>query len=133
MADRDEPTSETVVVIDIPSQARIWYQGNVDQTVILVTEDKLRLCLERFERRRAERNAWHAPLGMFLTIITTLVTMSPRDVVFNASVWTATYLMGAILTAIWLIRAASKAYRARRDPTAAVEGILREIRGPNGT
>ena len=48
--------------------------SNVDQVVIHITEDRLRLILGDYESRIGERRAWLAPLGVFVTILATLTT-----------------------------------------------------------
>ena len=75
---------------------------NMDQEVIMITVDKAELCLMKYLKTIESRKEWITPLGVFLTIILTLVTTSFKDFVLPADVWYSCFLMAGSLSFIWL-------------------------------
>ena len=52
---------------------------NVSQVVIVTTEDRLRNILNDYERTLDNKKPWIAVMSVFLTLVTTLVTSEPTN------------------------------------------------------
>ena len=76
---------------------------NVAQNYIVITEDKLRLHLIGNLKNRERKNAWIAPLGIFLAIMLSFVTTDFKDIGLKAAAWQAFFIIAAILAFFWLI------------------------------
>ena len=90
-----EEISITPVVTDI--------HMNIDQELIVVTDDKLHLCLLRSIKKMEKRKGWIAPFGILITIIVTLVTSSFNDFILGTGTWQAVFILSAIISFLWLI------------------------------
>lgn len=101
---------------------------NLDQDAIVITEDKLRLCLMTHLGRLEQRRGWIAPLGIFVTILITLATTKFQYFVFEAAVWKAIFVIGAIASFLWLVRAAVIALRAPN-----IDDVVNEMKRVGGT
>jgi hypothetical protein len=88
------------------------YHDNTKQTVITITEDKLRNYLLEFCRWSGVRSGWIAPLGIVITIITSLVTL---DFVTrfgkSGDFWCALFGFCGLGTTIWLVITIIRAVR----------------------
>jgi len=87
---------------------------NLGQETIIITEDKVRLCLMDHLKRLEARNAWVAPASVLITIVASFLSSSFRDFVLDASTWRAVFVITAILSAGWLGRAV---WHSRKAPT----------------
>jgi hypothetical protein len=96
---------------------------NVTQEVIVVTEDKVRLCLHNHLVRLEARNRWIAPAGILLTIVVAFATTTFRDFVLPASTWQAVFFLFGLFSFGWLIKAL---LNARGAPT--LEDVLGELK-----
>lgn len=76
---------------------------NVSQFVIVTTEDKVRLCLDSYEKRSQNKFMWIAPAGIFLSLILALVTATFNDFMFSGDTWKAIFVLLSIGAAGWLI------------------------------
>jgi hypothetical protein len=86
--------------------------SNLDQEVIQITEDKLRLVLNEHLGHVSERQGWIAPLGLLVAVITTLVTSTFRDIGLKAPTWEAIFWIVGVASFGWLIRAVIRAFQA---------------------
>lgn len=96
---------------------------NVSQEVIVTTEDKIRLCLSRHLNRMEKKSGWIAPLGVFITIIITLVTTSFNKVIFEPLTWEAIFIISGIITSGWLIYSIIQALKSKR-----IEDVIEELK-----
>ena len=96
---------------------------NVGQETIVITEDKVRLCLLKYAERLDERKAWITPASVAVTIFLTLVTTSFRDFGLDASTWRACFIIALVLTVAWLVRAFLSL-----PSTPCIEDILNEMK-----
>lgn len=77
---------------------------NVAQQIIIITADRAKLCLMEHKRSLSSRFAWIAPLGLVATGVTTLVTSTFHDALgISASTWQAVFVLGTILSTLWLV------------------------------
>ncbi|WP_126146819.1 hypothetical protein [Synechococcus elongatus] len=97
--------------------------NNLDQEIIQITEDKLRLVLNTHIEQLKERQGWIAPLGLFLAILTTLVTSTFRDFGLKAATWEAIFWIVGIFSFLWLLKAARQALQV---PT--IDDVVEKIK-----
>jgi hypothetical protein len=82
-----------------------FVHSNLDQEIIQITEDRLRLVIKDYLEKIEESKSWHAPLGVLLAIVAAFVTADFREAYFKAATWQAVFLITGVLSLIWLIRA----------------------------
>jgi len=79
---------------------------NLRQDMIVVTEDRLRLDLNKFSNSTRNRNEWHAPVGMLMTEVATFVTASFHDTIgISGQQWQTVFRTLIVLTVFWLLAA----------------------------
>jgi hypothetical protein len=103
---------------------------NVQTEVIIITDDKVKLCLlENFAVLR-DRDAWQGPACVFATLLTVMVTSAPQDKIgLSKEIWTAAGLIATLLSGIWLFHAMS---RFRKSRKVSIESIITQLKfGPN--
>jgi len=126
MTDLKLPDDQANIVSDalaeqIVQESKLYL--NVAQGVIVITEDKVRLCLIKHLSRLEARRGWIAPAGILLTIITTFATTTFRDFVLNSDTWKAIFIIAGLLVAAWLIRAIAVALQS-----PSVEDVVAEMK-----
>ena len=99
---------------------------NVAQSVIVTTEDKVRLSLESYQRNVKRGTDWIAPLSVLTALIATLSTATFNNFILDSSTWKAVFIIAAIGSAIWLI----KALLSLRDKVSLDE-LIEEIKTGN--
>lgn len=99
---------------------------NVSQRVILITEDKIRLCVESYVKKSRRETGWIAPLGILLSALATLITANFKDFFLSASTWQAIFVLACIGAAGWLVWSLLV---IRKKVT--VDDLLKEIRTGN--
>lgn len=97
--------------------------SDLDQEIIQITEDRLRLVLKDHVELIEEKKAWHTPLGVLIAIAAAFVTADFRDAYFNAATWRAVFLISGILSLIWLVKAI---YRAATS--LSIDDIVSKIK-----
>lgn len=97
--------------------------SNLDQEIIQVTEDKLRLVLNEHVAQIEDKKAWIAPLGVLLAVATAFSTSTFKDVLLKAATWEAIFLLTGIASFVWLLRTI---YLALNAPT--VEDVVEKIK-----
>jgi hypothetical protein len=96
---------------------------NLSQDVIVITEDRFRLCLIDHVNRLAAKERWLAPVSLFLTLIIVFATSTFRDFVFPAATWQAVFLIGTVASAIWSAVALIKAFRTNTKLDTLVSDV----------
>lgn len=84
---------------------------NLAQDVIVITEDRFRLCLIGHTGRLAARERWIAPVSLFATFIVVFSTAEFRPFVFPAATWQAVFVICACASLVWSVVAVIKAVR----------------------
>lgn len=85
---------------------------NLSQDAIVITEDKVRLCLIEHLGRMEAKKDWIAPAGVLLTLLITFATTTFQDFGLKAATWQAIFVISAVLSLAWLIWAAKAAWSA---------------------
>jgi len=103
---------------------------NVEQSVLRVTVDKLRIVLRPQLVRARARRAWVAPTTVFLTILLTHVTTDfQRQFGFAAETWEALYLgAGGVAGVLALVQLVNAVRAPSLDRIAS--DIEKELKGP---
>lgn len=97
--------------------------SNLDQEIIQITEDKLRLVLNQHIAAAEQRKAWIAPLGILVAIVIVFSTSTFKDVFFKAPTWEAIFFIAGLLSLGWLIRTL---WQAHNSPT--VDSLVEKIK-----
>lgn len=97
--------------------------SNLDQEIIQITEDKLRLVLNQHIADVEQRKAWIAPLGLLLAVLTAIVTSDFKDAYFKAPTWEAIFIITGLMSVCWLV---VTIWKSLRSPT--VEDIVEKIK-----
>jgi len=94
------------------------------ETVIVSTEDKIRICLMKYLEDLSEKKEWMVPFGLFLSILLTFLTTDFRDT-FGVSKenWKIIFVVAEIGFFIWLCKTLIKAGFAMN-----VEQVLDKIK-----
>ena len=87
---------------------------NLEQVVIVTTEDKLRLCLRNTIDRLDTKRKWWTPLATVLTLVLALTTTEFKDqFTIPAATWQAIFLILTGGSIIWAVVAICKAIRVK--------------------
>lgn len=77
---------------------------NTSQHVIRITRDRLKLVLIEYEGLIGKSNAWHVPLGIFLTIFLVLCTAEFKSFEYlSKATLEAFFILCCILSFGWLV------------------------------
>lgn len=109
----------------IPSKAPIkTVHTNIDQELIVTTEDKVRLCLNTHLHRAERRREWIAPLGLLISVIGMFVSADFKNAAgLSAAEWRAFFFVSGLISAGWLLYAISL---ATNPPT--VDTMIQELK-----
>jgi len=104
MAERNRVRRSKFNTVDVNA-----VHSNVEQEVIEITSDKLKIILSCHVDSLASRKEWHTPLSMLLTIIVVLCTTTFKPFAgFSADTWSAVFIISAGLNTLWLINTLRK-------------------------
>lgn len=97
--------------------------NNVDQVVIRITEDKLRLILGEYERDVKEGRSWIAPLGICITVVVALTTGTDNGTLPQGW-WQPIHATACLYALAWLITTlAKRKWRSRPGIDAVVDSM----------
>lgn len=96
---------------------------NISQDVIIITEDKIKICLDKHLKIAERKQNWIAPTGILLAVIATLVTASFQEFIFKAEIWKSLFIIVAVAAFIWLLFALKNAFK-----TLSSDEIISELR-----
>ena len=121
----EEPESKHITALEsMVSVDRISL--NISQSVIVTTEDKMRLSLESYIKSLSRKTEWVAPLSLLVAIFATLATANFHDFLLEAATWKAMFVMTGLGAFTWLIRS----LLALRD-TIPIEELIDELKTGN--
>jgi len=88
--------------------------SNLNQEVIQVTEDKLRLILKEHVVNIEQKNSWMTPLGVLLSVVTAFSTSSFKDAFgLKAATWEAVFIITGVVSMVWLLKALYTAFDSK--------------------
>lgn len=105
----------------IQQQSRVF--TNLEQEIILTTEDKIRICLMRHISRMEQKWRWLTPLGIALTIGIIFPTSTFHDFLLPAETWQAIFVVSGAISVGWLVTAAVQAVRS-----PSIDDVVAEIK-----
>jgi uncharacterized membrane protein YciS (DUF1049 family) len=77
---------------------------NISQSVIVTTEDKVRLSLESYIKKQNRRLEYIAPFSLLIAIIATLTTADFHDFLLDSATWKAMLVITGIIALGWFFR-----------------------------
>jgi hypothetical protein len=99
------PSSNTIQIVDI--------HINVDQEIIQITEDKLRLILKDHLDSVSQSGGWVSPLSLLLSIIATFCTAKFDTFLgLGPEFWRSLFSLAGLASLVWLLVAWRKSYKA---------------------
>jgi len=96
---------------------------NVDQEIIMITEDRAKLCLMKYLENIGKRDSWTTPFAILLTVVVTLATTSFKQFLVSADVWQAIFLIVGGLSVLWLAISL-----LRRPKAKKIEDVIKELK-----
>ena len=85
---------------------------NVNQDIIVTTEDKIKLVLIKTKETLKSQRDWLTPLGLILSFVTTLSTSEFKETLGqNKEFWKAIFVILTIGSIIWFFIALYKLYK----------------------
>jgi hypothetical protein len=98
---------------------------NLEQVVIVTTEDKLRLCLHKAIDHLGTKREWRTAVALSVTLVLALTTAEFKDkLAIPAATWHAIFLISTGASLIWAFVAIWKASKVK----VSVESIVSEIK-----
>ncbi|MGO9262036.1 MAG: DNAJC11 domain-containing protein [Bryobacteraceae bacterium] len=77
---------------------------NIRQEIMVITADKVRLCLLDALERMERRKAWMTPAGILATLIVIFPTTTFQDFLgFSKDYWRAIFSFGTAFSLVWLV------------------------------
>ena len=107
---------------------------NFDQNIVIVTEDRLELCLRNHLDCISRHKAWVTPVSLLAAFIATLCTSSFKDAFgLPAATWQALFVLFVIVTAIWSILSVIDAFRNKSSLRQLIDAIKKSAKLSKGT
>lgn len=97
--------------------------SNLEQQVIQITEDKLKLILNEHIQFMEKKSSWIAPFSIIVTLMVVFSTTNFIDAMLSADTWKAIFVITLILTIIWLIKSLYMIYKAK-----TLEDLINKIK-----
>ena len=112
---------------DIGSVPVSRIHNNVSQVIITTTEDKMKIILNEYQDTQINSKYWATPLGIFITLITTLTTSTSNNFLLPKAYWESVYVTGVLIALFFLIRSGIKSWKAWRKPMS-IEDVIDRIK-----
>lgn len=108
----------------------LTYYPNLDQDVIIITSDRLTICLKDHLENISKKDKWLTPLSLFLTFIVVFLT-SEFKAAFNipATTWQAVFVISSIVSFVWFLRSLIESIKCKssfKDLISDVKKISEE-------
>jgi hypothetical protein len=125
---KDQESTVVIRTEDIIKESSI--HTNVSQQVIVTTYDKVKLCLIEHQNELNAKNGWIAPIGVFIALLTALVTANFREFLnLPPDTWQALFLLGLALSVVWTIKALYGIYKFHNR--GGIEYIIEKLKRPD--
>jgi phosphoglycerol transferase MdoB-like AlkP superfamily enzyme len=96
---------------------------NLSQSVIVTTEDKLRLKLQAHLSTAEKTKDWIAPFSLLVSLSLALLSADFKDFLFSAATWKALFIIAAVLSLGWLATTLRQAFRSH-----SIDSLIEEIK-----
>ncbi|MFS0689405.1 hypothetical protein AB1K89_09190 [Sporosarcina sp. 179-K 8C2 HS] len=121
-----EYTKDGINIHELVQESSVIHT-NVGQQIVVVTEDKLELCLIKHQNTLKARNDWKTPVGIFLALSSSLVaTEFTEFLTLPAETWQAFFILGSAITGIWSVIAIIKAVNSK--DSGNISKIISELK-----
>lgn len=85
---------------------------NLSQEVIIITEDRFRLCLQSHVGRVTAREKWIAPVSLLVALGIVFPTAEFKEFIFPPATWQAVFAICTAGAAVWSVVAVVRAFKA---------------------
>jgi hypothetical protein len=103
---------------------------NTSQNVITITEDRLELGLRDYRAHLSRRRDWVTPVGIFLTVVSTLSTATFTEVWgIDASTIKVVFVSLAIISGFWTLKALLELFTTRAQ---TIQEFIAQLRSHQG-
>lgn len=100
--------------------------SNAQVAIILITEDKLENLLTKHIAACSQKDKWHTPFGVLVTIILAFITTEFKDALhMSKSTWQAIFVISMFLCAGWLARNLLEIWK---NKNTNINQLMREIK-----
>jgi hypothetical protein len=117
-----KPSFTGVISGEIISKSTVHY--NLGQDVIIITEDRMRLKIDKHLRKISEARFWVTPLSVVVPIVLALLTADFHDWLLGATLWKSIFLLAAMGFGVWTIVAIVKAVSNRTN----VDDLIHDLK-----
>ena len=121
------PKTQTMLHLDQELLQSLVIHKNVDQELIVTTIDKVKLHLISHQEALKAKRDWVAPLGIFSSLLITLITADFKNLVFSPEIWNALFIFGLIASFLWLIYAIYQVIKFRNQ--GEINEFINALRG----
>ena len=105
---------------------KITLYQNTKQEIIAINEDKLRLILKDYEDSIKVNTDWQTPLGLFISILTTLLTADFHDFLgLTKAVWQAIFVIVLVYSLYLLI---TRVCNACNKEKVSIDEVVRQTK-----
>lgn len=88
--------------------------ANLSQDVVIITEDKLELCLIKHQNTLKAKSDWKTPVALFATLVPVLLTADFKESMgIPSETWTAIFIISCIITVFWSLTTLYQAYKVK--------------------
>jgi hypothetical protein len=124
-----EALTELTRVHGLPVVAAYY---NVEQVVLVTTEERARVALETMAGALARRRGWRAPAGVLFSLLIVLLTasFSGRHFFLRGAEWHLIFVLACIGVFVWLVVDLARTVGSRGEEDA-VEIAMKELKGGN--
>ncbi|MNL37416.1 hypothetical protein D3C87_1595590 [compost metagenome] len=123
----EQPSDLIVEPLAVPVES---FSVNTAQRLIYITEDRLQLRLQDYQNDLEKRRDWLTPMGIFLTIISTLSTATFNDVwSIKASTIEMVFMASAIVTGLWTARSLVERFKTKG---ISIQQFIERLRSERG-
>jgi hypothetical protein len=103
---------------------------NLDQTVVRITEDKIKLILQEDFKKIDDKKSWIAPFGILISLIAAYFTTDFKNALsVPAQTWQAVWIISMLIIFGWLAVSVIKALYATFSKNAiTIDQIVRRLK-----
>jgi len=93
------------------------------QTIIITTEDKLKLYLQGHLSKVEKSRNWMVPFSLLISLIVSLISSNFKNYIFSKETWSSIFIISTIMCFVWLLFALKNAFKKN-----SVEMLIAEIK-----
>lgn len=99
---------------------------NINQELIIISEDRLKLKLIEYENCRKKIYDWISPLAISITLVITLITADFKSALWlSGDVWHAFFIILTIIAIGWC---GISFYNCSQNRKISIESVIEEIK-----